>query len=510
MQPEQARQLLGFGEEEASRTIVKQESRFLRSAQGVAYLEIALIMLLLVGFDYLIGDIDGFAGVNPNPYWIPVILISVQYGVFEGLVAAFLSSVLSVGSRLFGPLLEDALNDGWSVAFDNAIGGDFTSFNSEDYLVAWQYASEPLLWLIVALMVGLLRERLRQRNQQLAQQLRETAEREQVLTEAYEQLLHTKEHLEVRVAGQLKTVFTLYQAAKAIEKLGPGEVLIGIADLVRAVMQPTKFSLYLLNGSVLEAVTNDGWDDDDTYARVFDSSTAVFQEVVGRRHIMSVVNAADERLLAGEGILAGPLTSVDTGEVVGMLKIEKLGFLDLHVSSLENFRILSEWVGTAFANARRFRKAQGNMYFNDDRTLLSDTVYRQHSRFMKVLGENLGIDVAAIQLKAEGLDVMHENRRQALIKALRDVVDQHMSPMVQAFEYKQNGREFALILPTVNAERDGPGVADSIAKAVMHYLQVADVHGVKVSATAKKIHSLPEEQASGASPDTPILRAGRG
>lgn len=510
MQSEQARQLLGFGEEDAARTIVKQESRFLKSAQGVAYLEIALIMMLLVGIDYLIGGIDGYESVNPNPYWIPVILISVQYGVFEGLVAAFLSSILSVGSRLIGPILEDAIVNGLSVAVDDAIGGDFTSFNSEDYLIAWQYAAEPLLWLIVALMVGLLRERLRQRNQQLAQQLSETSEREQVLTTAYKQLLHTKEHLEVRVAGQLKTVFTLYQAAKAIEKLGPGEVLIGIADLVRAVMQPTKFSLYLLNGSVLEAVTNDGWDDDDTYARVFDSSTAIFQEVVGRRHIMSVVNTADERLLAGEGILAGPLTSVDTGEVVGMLKIEKLGFLDLHVSSLENFRILSEWVGTAFANARRFRKAQGNMYFNDDRTLLSDTVYRQHSRFMKVLGENLGIDVAAIQLKAEGLDVLHQNRRNAVIKALRDVVEQHMSPMVQAFEYKQNGREFALILPTVNAETEGASVADSIASAVMHYLEAAEVEEVKITATAKAIHTVPTQHEAGATPDTPILRAGRG
>lgn len=510
MQPEQARQLLGFGEEEPARAVVKDESRFLKSAQGVAYLEIALIMGLLVGIDYLIGGLDGYVGVNPSPYWIPVILISVQYGVFEGLVSAFLASILSLGSALGGPILEDALTSGFDVALRDGVGGDFTSFNNEDYLIAWQYAAEPLLWLIVALMVGLLRERLRQRNQQLAQDLRDTRERERVLSNAYEQLLHTKEHLEIRVAGQLKTVFTLYQAAKAIEKLGPGEVLIGIADLVRAVMQPTKFSLYLLNGSMLEAVTNDGWEDDDAYARVFDSTSAVFQEVVGRRRIMSVVNTADERLLAGEGILAGPLTSVDTGEVVGMLKIEKLGFLDLHVASLENFRILSEWVGTAFANARRFRKAQGNMYFNDDRTLLSDTVYRQHTKFMKVLGENLGFDVTAVQLKAEGVDVLHQARRQAVVKAIGDVVKQHMSPMVQAFEYRQTGREFALILPTVNADVSGAEVADHIAQAIMHYLKEADVEGVNITATAKSVYVRPDAPEDGADQGTPILRAGRG
>lgn len=37
-----------------------------------------------------------------------------------------------------------------------------------------------------------------------------------------------------------------------------------------------------------------------------------------------------------------------------MLKIEETGFLQLNVTTLENFRLLCEWIGTAFAQARRF------------------------------------------------------------------------------------------------------------------------------------------------------------
>lgn len=461
--------------------------------RAIAYLELFLIVGVLLAVDYLVEPLDGFGAVNPNPYWIPILLLAVQYGVFEGLIAAVVCTAAALLSSVDPVFYQTLMDSGPAAAFDRSVGGTFETFSNEDYLIAWEYAAQPILWLLAALFIGLLRERLRQRNQELARDLAQTRHREEVLSDAYNQLLNTKEQLEIRVAGQLRTVFTLYQAAKAIEKLGPGEVLLGIADLVRAVMQPTKFSLYLLNGSILEAVINDGWDDDDPYARVFDSGSPIFQQVVGRQRFLSAVNTEEEKLLAGEGLMAGPLTSVDSGEVVGMLKIEKLGFLDLHVSSLENFRILSDWVGTAFANARRFRKAQSNMFLNEERNLFTDVVFKSHSKLMQQFGERYGIDMTAVTLKAEGLDVLHPERRAALIRAIHDVVEQHMSPVVQAFEYRQNGREFALILPGVDPETRGDEAAEKIVQAVAHYLRVAGVEDVTVSAKVRPIHRAARE-----------------
>ncbi|MFX9347927.1 hypothetical protein ABTO05_20655, partial [Acinetobacter baumannii] len=89
---------------------------------------------------------------------------------------------------------------------------------------------------------------------------------------------------------------------KSIDRLDEGEVMLGVADLVRTVMKPEKFSLFLLNNDVLESVTNEGWDDDhDTYARWFDSGTALFQQVIARQRQVCVNRAEDERILAGEG-----------------------------------------------------------------------------------------------------------------------------------------------------------------------------------------------------------------
>lgn len=479
------------------------ESTYLRPPnRAMAYFELLLAVAILFGLDYAFAPLDGFETVNPNPYWIPVLLLAVQYGVFEGLTAALVCSAVSLLSGVDAAFVDLLLEQGPGAALDRASGASFGTFSNEDYLVAWAYAAQPLLWVISALFIGLLRERLRQRNRELAINLGQTTHREKVLSQAYNQLLETKEQLEVRVAGQLRTVFTLYQAAKAIEKLGPGEVLIGIADLVRAVMQPTKFSLYLLNGNVLEAVTNDGWEDDDKFARVFDSGTPIFQEVVGRQRFLSAVNSDEQRLLGGEGILAGPLTSVDSGEVVGMLKIEQMGFLELHVSSLENFRILSDWVGTAFANARRFRKAQGNMFMNEERTLFTDAVYKANVKLFKQFGEQFGIGVTAIQIKATGLDVLHVERRQAVVSAIRDVVENHMPKTVQAHEYRQTGRDFAIIIPGANPETSGDALAEKVGKAIEHYLEEAGIQDVEIATTVKAV-STPSGGDTGQSADEP-------
>mgnify|MGYP006278077681 CR=1 FL=1 len=167
-----------------------------------------------------------------------------------------------------------------------------------------------------------------------------------------------RESLEARVAGQLRTVFAIYNAAKGIERMATHEVRAGVAELVNTVMSPRRFSLFLLTGEALELASSEGWESAETvYARAFDGQSALFQAVVGSHRTLVAASAEDERVLAGEGLLAGPLLNVDSGEVVGMLKIEELGFLDLSVTSIENFRLLCEWIGTAYAHARRFESA---------------------------------------------------------------------------------------------------------------------------------------------------------
>jgi hypothetical protein len=304
---------------------------YIFGVRAAAVAETIILLAVLLAIDRFIGAGDRFFGVQPHPFWIVVLLVAAQYGAVEGLLAAALASVALVVPSL--PKLGV----------------------QEDYFeYALKIGLNPAMWLGAALVVGELRSSVDRRNRALSAALRLAERREQFLAAAAERLALANRGLEDRVAGQLRTVASLYEAAKAVEKLGPGDVIIGIADLLRAGMNPRKFSVYLINGTALEAVFNEGWEEDDAFRRVYDASSPLFQEVVVKARRLCAASAADALALEEQALLAGPIQSSATGQVVGMLKIERMDALDFNSGAVENFRILCEWIGSAYARARLF------------------------------------------------------------------------------------------------------------------------------------------------------------
>lgn len=389
----------------------------------VALLELLLFFGVALGLDGWLGAGLRFEGVQPHPFWIPVLLLAIQYGTNEGVLAALVASAaLRLGNMP-----------------DAGIGQDLY-----DHL--FTLTREPILWLVAAVLFGELRMRQLREREELRAGLATARQEAEAIARSYRALKSVKESLETRVAGQLRTVFTLYQAAKSIDHLDEGEVMLGIADLVRTVMKPEKFSLFLLNNDVLESVTNEGWDDDtDSYARWFDSGTPLFQTVIARQRQLCVNRADDERVLAGEGVMAGPLISADTGEVLGMVKIESLGFTDLSVNTVENFRILCEWIGTAMAKARQYRTASEQRVFTDEALYSSSYIGRQ-AEFLALLGRRMGFETTAITIRPSGLSRLSVAQRADLAAAIGEAVRGSLRDTDLACDFGHQGTSFGVVL----------------------------------------------------------------
>lgn len=298
-----------------------------------AIAETVAMLAVLLAIDKAVGAGDQFFAVQPHPFWIVVLLISAQYGVFEGLLAAVLASA----ALILPSIPQFGLHD-------------------DAFSYALKLGLNPAMWLGAALVVGELRSAADRRAAELSDQLKQAERREQFLAAAAERLAAANRSLEDRVAGQLRTVANLYEASKAVDQLGPGDVILGIAGLLRAGLNPQKFSVYLLNGTMLEAVFNEGWADDDPFRRVYDPSTALYQDVVVGSRRLCAANAADALALEDQALLAGPIKSAETGQVVGMLKIEKMDALDFNMTAVENFRVVCDWIGSAYARARLFER----------------------------------------------------------------------------------------------------------------------------------------------------------
>jgi hypothetical protein len=279
--------------------------------------------------DLLVGAGDRFANLRLHPFWIVVLLSSTYYGTNEGLIAA----ALSTAALLFGNVPDQAID--------------------ED-LAAWllRMTAQPVLWFTVALILGEISVARRQEAERLSQELQQVQAQADVVAHAYEQTAQSRQLLELQIASQQRTVRKLATAAQAIERPSEAEVLRNVPDMVRAVLSPEKFSLFLATDGTLELLIEEGWEPSDQYWRHI-AQGPIHKAIMGRHETLTVLDPVQAQFLCSQGLMAAPLIEGKTGRLIGMLKIEKTSFNDLNLSTVMDFKALCDWIGQACERANR-------------------------------------------------------------------------------------------------------------------------------------------------------------
>lgn len=411
-----------------------------------ALIEIALFLAVALAIDFLALDGTRFRDSHPHPFWLLILLVSVQYGTAEGMVAATACSL----AFLVGAIPPQR------------IGEDFY-----DHL--FDVVKLPVLWFAVAVTLGEIRARHRRAFEEVAARYEELRTRSSQLSNAYRRLVRVKENLEVRVVGQLRTFLTTYETARLIERSDPGEVLLAIVDVVRSIVTPEKFSLFLLNDKVLEAAIQDGWQPEDRFARTFDARSTLYQEVVEQKRVICITNEADEAALGREGVLAGPLLNGQNGGVIGMLKIEKLELLDLNVSTVENFRALSIWIGTAYAKAMAQAAQASEAALSAGRDVMPWQYFEPQQYFLVSLARRAGFDLSAIRLQFINLSTLSDDERAAIHGAVSAAVRLALGASAMPFAQETSGA-YVVLLPNM-ASTAAAAAADRLATSLRTQLR---------------------------------------
>lgn len=427
-----------------------------------AIVELAVFVGLLLLADLILFSGDRFWFVAPHPFWAVVVLVAVQYGTNEGLVAA----VVCAAALLLGNIPEQ-------------------SIEQDTYDFIYEVAFRPVLWLGVAVMLGELRMRHLNQERSLRKDLAQSKEREETIADAYATLKRAHEKLEVRVASELRTVVSTYKAATELQNQSSGGVLVGALDLVATVLNPKKFSMFTVNNSVLEASLQQGWEPGDPYATSYKSDSRLFAAVVGQQRMLSIENPDDETLLGGQGLLAGALFSGASGEVVGMLKVEDMGFGDLNFTAVENFKVICELMSTALGNARQADRSHTQTIVAGDTTLLSETFFARQTAFLSALARRVGFPVTILLIRVENPEDLTHEQIQEMPGVLRDVTSHALRSTDMAFEYRRSQWEYAVVLPNTAKENARP-VAAKLRAAVNRKLGLGR-RGVKLSIGAEAI-----------------------
>ncbi len=407
-----------------------------------AIFEALSFLMIITGLNLILGDGTRFFDFSPHPYWIIILLLTVQYGTNEGLVCSVLASVFLLV---------------WNLP-EQSMSGDIF-----DYLITVFY--RPFLWLIASVVLGELRVRQMREKTELRKELGEVSTREQSITRAYENLKEVKENLEMRIAGELRGSMTSYETLRLIEGLNPVQILMGMEDMVTAIANPKKFSVYSFGENGFEVITSSGWEEGESFSRRIAHDSPIFQEITGSHRVLCSINKHDAAILGAEGILAGPIIDPQSREILGMLKIEELDFMDLTMTNVEIFKILCEWAGSAFTQARQYQTTRGDCMHNLDTGTLSCNFGRFQEQFLNRVLKARRIKGSLLKITLANARKFSNDDRKKIAELFTGTLKKKLPKHMLISEGRRVNVEFVVLMPGVT-----PAKTKNNVEAIMSFM----------------------------------------
>jgi polysaccharide biosynthesis protein PelD len=417
------------------------ESRGNAYIHSSAILETIAFLLCVVMLDVMFGGGTRFIDMQLHPFWIIVLMVTLQYGVGDALITAILAGVF----LLAGNMPEQNMTE-----------------TMYEYFLRVTYL--PLLWIITALTLGSICTRQLREKKELIEQVRKSREMIQTFMDGYNAVKQSKEQLELRLAEERCSVLTVYKLAKTLETADPENALGAISELVRVALKPNKFSLYRWDGHALALEATHSWTKSDNFIKQFPASSTLTRCIVEKKCILSIVHEEDEVILAGQGMMAGPVFDPRTGKLFGMLKIEDMEFMGLGVHTHEMFRIVCEWIAHIYI---RKENARSSSHMPVPQ-LKSATEVKQfllyQTQFLTRFAQRHGLNLYKVAIRMTNFLSLSAAHRDHVTHKVKAIVDDSLHGADLILDSAAND-EFPILL-VCEDDRESQIIVDKMQKAI--------------------------------------------
>lgn len=265
-----------------------------------ALAELAFAFALIFGIDWLYPQL-AVLDMQPHPFWIPVLMLGLQYGTVSGLVAAG----AAIAATLFGGLPEAGIGENHFAYF----------------LRVW---GQPILWIAMALLVGQFRMRqiaakqeLRRLSEALVRQRDDLARHATGLRDRCALL---ERELAARRDHPPQRALALVARLSASE---PASRSVPLSEIVDALFPGARARLYLMrDGDLVEQ-------DDGEHAGAtagaprLSAAHPLAKALLADGKPRSVLDPAGEKLLDGLGLAAVPVRKAGERGIAGVVILER-------------------------------------------------------------------------------------------------------------------------------------------------------------------------------------------
>jgi hypothetical protein len=293
-----------------------------------AVVELIVLVALIVAIDWAFPSL-GFTSLEPSPFWLPVLLLSLQYGTVAGLLAAAAATAIYV----------------FNGVAEQAVGENFFAY----LLRIWAL---PILWIGVALVLGQFRLRQIAEKLELRQNLAKRTAEATSLTVYAKDLEARCQRLErtltTRTAAPVKPVLD----ALARFTRAPADIDAALDEVSHSLWPGSQVSLFAVTPSGCELAARSGWPETASWATAIAATHPLYRAIVNDRRTVSILNRGDEAILSGHGVAAHPVLTADGGRVIGLFKIDAIDPALLGSESAAHLTLIARLLTLALTEPR--------------------------------------------------------------------------------------------------------------------------------------------------------------
>lgn len=291
---------LAAGKADASEAIAARASEGLGVLPPLsAVVELVAIVAIFLLVDWLWPALD-VHNLQPSVYWLPVLLLTLQYGTVSGSIAAI---VAIAATFALSTLPEQGVGE-------------------NEFTYRLRILAQPILWIGTAVLLGQFRMVQIAAKRELIERVAELEAQGRTLADFATRLRARCDALERQIVARLPADGAGLLAALASLRSGTGAQKDVIEQCLAASAPGGIASLFIRTPAGLQRVLSAGSPDHRRWLDIIPQGHPLFAAIVEGRRAVSILEAADEPALAGQGLAAVPVIDPAGGRVCGLIKVE--------------------------------------------------------------------------------------------------------------------------------------------------------------------------------------------
>lgn len=401
--------------------------------------EIIVFYAAVAAVNYFIfPQYPGFIGIDPHPYWLGVLLFGFRYGVLPGLISGIFSAGLYLGFAWTGAeryIFEDA------------------SF----YLL-------PSLFMIVGVVIGVGVYQYRQRIDELDTTCNARKLSLKQASEENRTLADINAGLEKRIVTRMQTMITLYEGARSLSIADMEALYPAVLHFTMKSLEAGEAAIYVWRNNAWHLKVNEGWKAYENYPAVLQKGEGLTGLAGDSGKIVTIrdfvgANAAGNILT--DCMMAGPIRNGEKGEVVAVLSIQDIPFLNFTSASVSLFGFLLEWASRSVGQALQLAALREGEIWDPTFQVFSYRYFesRLNQEWLRSKTYYLPLSLGLVNI--EGVDTLPQAAEDQLLQIVAQVLRSSCREVDVIARYTRSDIPFAFLLITAS-----PAQAEDIRQKI--------------------------------------------